>query len=191
MNWLDRAITWIAPKRGYLRSRYRSATMALLAYDGARSGRRTSGWTTANTSANAEVGAALNDLRKRSRDLVRNSPYGKRAITEMVNNAVGTGIAAQADSGKDALNLKIDQVWQDWCEYCDADGQLDFAGLQALIFRSMLESGGVLIRRRLRFTTDGFAVPLQIQVLESDLLDLNKTARLDNGGYVIQGVEFD
>lgn len=190
MNWLDKAIGWFAPQTGFRRSQYRRAMTHALRYDGADSGRRTSGWTTAGTSANSEIGPGLSKLRERSRDLVRNNPYAARAIDEIVGQAIGTGIAAQARSQFEPLNQKIDEAWAAWSDECDADGQLDFGGIQDLVARTVLESGEALIRFRPRFAADGFRVPLQLQVIEPDFLDIGKTEKTKTG-YIIQGVEFD
>ena len=89
MNALDKAIGYFSPERAYRRAQFRRATQTL-AYDGAKSGRRTDGWVAAGGDANTEVGASLINLRNRSRDLLRNNPYASKAITELVGNAVGT-----------------------------------------------------------------------------------------------------
>ena len=73
----------------------------------------------------------------------------------------------------------------------DADGLTDFAGLQALIVRSLVESGEVLVRLRERRVEDGLPVPLQLQVLEADHLDSGRPSELRDGGFVLQGIEFD
>jgi lambda family phage portal protein len=177
----------------------------MLAYEGARTDRRTSGWLTIDSAANSEIGPAITFLRKRSRDLVRNNAYAARALNELVGHAVGTGITAQAritgitaqDSPSEqdqkrakALAAEIDRAWKVWVQECDADGQLDLYGLQRLAARSIVEGGEVIIRLRPRYSSDGFHVPFQIQVLEPDYLDLNKTQSTPTG-YIIQGVEFD
>ncbi|HOQ48004.1 MAG TPA: phage portal protein [Bryobacteraceae bacterium] len=191
MNWLDRAITWVSPEAGLRRVRARrAAEMVRLAYEGARATRRTDGWITTGNSANAEIVLALSKLRERSRDLVRNNPYAARAVAEVVGNAVGTGITAQARTGLPELNRQIDAAWLDWIERCDADGQLDFYGIQALVARTVFESGECLVRFRQRRDGDGFKVPVQLQVLEPDYLDQSKTQKTDTG-YIIHGVEFD
>ena len=60
MNWLDRAVGYVAPQAGLRRARHRAAMAALArSYEGARVGRRTEGWVVAGTSANAEIGTAL------------------------------------------------------------------------------------------------------------------------------------
>jgi lambda family phage portal protein len=58
--------------------------------------------------------------------------------------------------------------------------------------RSWLESGEVILRRRLRRLEDGLAVPLQVQILEADQLDGSREEVLgDSGARIVQGVEFD
>jgi len=190
-NWLDKAISWISPQAGLRRIRARrAAELVQLAYDGARNDRRTGGWITTGSSANAEIGAALAKLRERSRDLIRNNAYAARAVAEIVGAAIGTGITAQARSGDAGLDARVNAVWQRWIEECDADGQLDFYGLQALIARTVVESGECLVRLRQRRPEDGLEVPLQLQVLEPDYLDHTITRKTETG-YIIQGVEFD
>jgi capsid protein len=76
----------------------------------------------------------------------------------------------RAASGNDKLDRKVDALFARWSDAADADGQLDFYGLQTLICREMVEAGEVLVRRRLRRSSDGMQVPLQLQVLEADFL---------------------
>jgi len=51
--------------------------------------------------------------------------------------------------GNDKLDRKVDALFARWSDAADADGQLDFYGLQTLICREMVEAGEVLVRRRL------------------------------------------
>ena len=112
---------------------------------------RTAGWPPAGD-ANTEVGASLINLRDRSRDLLRNNPYASKAITELVGNAVGTGIVPQAKTGTPALDKIIDGEWPYFAENCDPGGQLDFYGMQALIVRTTAESGDGIVRFRQRLS---------------------------------------
>lgn len=181
----------VAPRWSLERDRARLAAAVLQRhYEAAASGRRTQGWSRAGTDANtAQAGAALARVRDIARDLVRNNGYAESALTTIVDHAVGWGISprlGQADS--DPV-----KAWRRWAETtdCDADGRCDFAGLQKLVMRSVVESGEVLVRRRRRKLSDGFALPMQLQVLESDYLDASRSAALPNGGKILQGVEFD
>lgn len=191
-TWLDRSISWLTPRWGLQRARARTAASVLLSYEGARTDRRASGWTTANSNANAEIGPALAKLRQRSRDLVRNNAYASNAIDELAGQAVGSGITAQAKpaGGDPVLARQINAAWKIWTDECDADGQLDFYGLQDLTVRTVIESGECLVRMRRRFYDDGYRIPMQIQILEPDYLDIHKTEATKTGR-IIQGVEFD
>lgn len=182
MNLIDELVGFINPMAGVRRAQARSALELMRGYDAAKVGRRTDGWVANGSSANVEIGPALARVRNRCRDVVRNNEYAAKAIETLCVNTIGDGVVAKAPD---------QQLWDDWCEYCDADGQLDFNGLMDLAHRTRRESGEVIIRFRSRSPDDGYAVPLQLQVLEPDHLDTNKTGPLANGNYAIAGVEFN
>jgi len=186
MNWLDRIIGWFDPA---LASRRLHARMSMRAaerfsYEAARSTRRTSGWLAQETGPNAEIASAASKLRARSRDLVRNNAYAARAVSAVAANAIGAGIVARTP------NVKAGTRWQSWIDICDADGALDWYGLQALVARTVVESGECLVRFRPRRVGDGVNPPLQLQVLEPDYLASWKTGST-NTGYMIQGIQYD
>lgn len=187
MNALDKLIGYLDPKRGLRRMQSRAAmnVMEKRSYDGAKTGRRTGGWISASSSANAEIGPALSTLRNRSRDLVRNNPNASKAIRSLVVSMIGDGITAKLSDDT------AQTLWNTWVEECDADGQLDFYGLQALIAQCWKESGECLIRLRYRRPADGLSVPLQLQVLEPDYICDYKNELLDNGGWIQSGIEFN
>lgn len=190
--WLDDIIGVFSPHSAFKRKQARIA-MDVLArgYEGAKTGRRIDDWITSGTSANAEISGAGNRLRERSRDLVRNNCYGNKAIEVFVGNAIGTGITAQATTDSDRLNKQIMDAWRDWCQFCDADGDLDFSGIQSLAARAMFESGECFIRFRDIGFSNIMRVPMQLQVLEADFLDTAKTTTSDSGNVIRQGIEFD
>ncbi|MFO0992567.1 MAG: phage portal protein [Hyphomicrobiales bacterium] len=190
-TWLDRAIGTVAPRAALRRALARQSFEALTrGYDGAAKGRRTDGWRAVGTSADAEIGVAGALLRDRMRDLVRNNPHAAKALSVLVNNIVGSGIIPRASSGDDKLDVRVNALWETWSAQCDADGQLDFIGLQTLACRQMVEAGEVFLRRRPRRARDGLAVPLQVQLLEADMLDAGRNGDLVDGGRIVQGIEF-
>ena len=190
-TWMDHAIASVAPRLAARRVLARQAFETLArGYDGASKGRRTDGWRAPGSSADTEIGVAGALLRDRMRDLVRNNPHAAKAVAVLVNNIIGAGIMPRAASGDDKLDGKADALFTRWTADCDADGQLDFYGLQTLICREMVEAGEVLVRRRLRRASDGLPVPLQLQVLEADFLDATKSGAL-GAGRLVQGIEFD
>jgi lambda family phage portal protein len=190
-SWLDRLISLFAPAAGFARLRARVATdMLARHYEGAAGGRRTQGWRRSSGDANAAVSVGLSRLRDVARDLVRNNAHACSAVDTIANDAVGWGITAKASPP----DKRADEVWKEWAEStaCDADGRHDFYGLQKLAMRTVIESGEVLIRRRLRRPEDGLPLPLQLQILEPDYIDTTRTGLiLPNGGRIIHGIEFD
>src|ERR1039458_2249441 len=62
--------------------------------------------------------------------------------------------------------------------------------MQSLIVRTTAESGDGIVRFRQRLAGDNFRVPLQLQILEGDYLDIARTMSLANG-HIIQGVQFN
>lgn len=191
-NWIDRTIGLVAPRLQLQRTRARVATELLARhYEGAATGRRTQNWNGATGDANTvNGGAALSRLREVARDLVRNNPHAFAGLDTIVKNTIGWGITAKALPA----NAIVAARWKAWSESteCDADGRDNLAGLQKLVLSTVAESGECIVRRRIRRLEDGYAIPLQIQILEPDLLDTSKSvATLPNGGQIIQGVEFD
>lgn len=192
-TWLDKSISYLSPMAGLRRAQARRALGVVnrLGYEGAKVGRRTVGWNASGTSANTEIGQSLTMLRDRARQLVRDNPHARKAVGEIVSNLVGTGVTAKITARSEALTKKVAESWREWTKQCDADGQLNFGGLQRLAARAMVESGEALVRLRPRRTEDALHIPLQLQVIEPDYLDHGKNMPTQNGGYIIHGVEFD
>lgn len=195
---VDSVLGVLSPRTLLARERNRAALNILQksrGYNAASQGRRTSDWNAPGTSANIETMMALSVLRNRSRELVRNNAYAKRAIQAISSNTVGTGIVPVINDsiGPKTAVKRIKKAWDDWAgtTECDWDGQTDFYGLQNLALRSIAESGEVLILKRKvkKYST----IPIKLQVVEADFID---TSRNYNPGfkpdeYCIQGVVFN
>ena len=190
-NWIDRAVGYFSPKAGLQRIRARTAAELILRhYEAAASGRRTQGHNRSASDANAAMGPALSILRATARDLVRNNGHAESALTTICDHVVGWGIVAKPKP----KNTRAMKTWAEWAgtTACDADGRQDFAGLQHLVMRTVVESGEALVRRRLRRPEDDLPIPLQIQVLEPDYLDTAKMSNvLQGGGQIVNGIELD
>jgi len=155
-------------------------------YDAGSSAPRTQGWRTPRTDADAS-NANPSLLRARCRDLRRNNPWATRAIALIASNTIGYGIKAQWHT------KRAQSLWLRWAETteCDAAGQYDIYGLQALAMTAVAESGECIIRLRPRSAADGLSVPMQIQVLEIDRLVETLDGELKNGGAIVRGIEYD
>ncbi|MBX9740507.1 MAG: phage portal protein [Beijerinckiaceae bacterium] len=195
-TFLDRAIGWISPARGLSRLEARARMAAVervrMVYDGATTGRRSHGWRVAASDANSEIRLAAMRLRNVSRDMARNNPFASRAIQVIDQNVVGAGIVPSVKSRSKARAERIRDLIRAHLETtdCDVTGRHDLYGLQALVMRTIVESGEALVRRR--YSADRkLALPFQMHVLEPDYLNALVDGALPDGGFAVQGIEFD
>jgi len=176
-------------------------------YDGAEPGRRTDGWLPlgSGTDPNAILNGRIQRLRDTARELVRNTSEASSGVSVFVSNLVGDGLVPTStanvgdlvlppdDYGRpsETVNQRADAVWKEWAEVAGSDGQQCAYGIQGTAARAIFESGEVLLRQRRRRLTDALPVPVQVELLESDLLDHGRTGRVGRNNRVVQGVEMD
>lgn len=190
-TWRQRIAHWLAPaprSRGAVRM-----------YGGARSTRTTTGFGSSTTSADAELNTSLTALRNRSRQMVRDSGYAKRAKAVIVNNVVGTGVGMQAQvlatrgNLATAVNDAIESAWSDWCraDSCHTGGALHFADMERALLGEVFEAGEVLVRLHMRRFGAG-RVPLALEVIEAErLADSAHVPGIEPGHELRMGVEVD
>ena len=158
---------WIAPRRTATRM-----------YGGARSNRLTAslpGYS--NSSADAELSLSLTQLRSRSRALVRDAGYAKRAKVIVINNVIGSGVGVQAqvasvrDNPRSALNSSIEAAWRAWsrAENCHVGGKLHFSDMERLVMGQIFEAGEVLVRVHSRRVGNS-RIPMSLEVIEAERL---------------------
>ena len=158
---------------------------------GSATGSRVRNWKTESSGPNTAATSSLNTVRARSRAAIRNDPWAKAAIGRLVSNVIGTGIQPHPQHPDPEVRRELRQLWDDWCSEADADGLLDFYGIQELVARAYFSDGESLIRVRSRRLEDGLSVPLQLQVMEADHLPVEKTHSLSGGAEIVNGVEFN
>ncbi len=162
-----------------------------LAYTSAGKGRRSQSWAAPNTGPNNSLTGNLGTLINRSRAAIRNDPWAASGLEKLVSNIVGTGIKPKSEAEDDGFRKQLQQLFLDWSDESDADGQLDFYGQQALAVRSMLEAGECFVRLRPRQLKDGLTVPLQIQLLEAEFVPWDYNDDLKTGHKIRAGIEFN
>ncbi len=194
---IERTISIFSPSWALERARNRGALTAFSrAFEGAAKGRRTKNWKASDPGPAGPGDGSLGELRRRSRDLERNNGWAKNGIAGVASTMVGTGIICQPRvSAVRSTKRKSEEIARRWNAWalgvnCDFDGMQTFYGLQHAVTKSMIESGEVLIRRRLNRDTRT-QVSLELQVLEPDFIDTSKDLTNKDGTRVIQGIEFD
>lgn len=159
-------------------------------YEAAQGGRRFRGMDAPNVGPNGgewDVGR----MRQRVRALDRNDPRVRKALNTLTAELIGTGIKPQSALPDRTQRKAIHQLWFDWVDEADADGQREFYGLQALAFRTMVRDGECFLRLRPRLPKDGLSVPLQVQLLEADMCPLDHNGQGIDGNVIRAGIEFD
>lgn len=188
-----RVARMIAPMRGKVLTRQ---------YAGARNTALTGGFSTyATGSADSELAQGLISLRSRSRQLMRDSAYAKRARTIVVNNVIGTGVGLQAQvmntrgDMHTRVNDDIETAWEEWAraDSCHTGGALHFSDFERACMAEVFTAGEVFIRKHFR-TFGGSKIPLGLELIEAERIAdefMSPAANTGAGANVRLGVEVD
>jgi lambda family phage portal protein len=134
-------------------------------------------------------------LLARSRDLCRENPYARNAKASFQAAVVGTGITPSPDfpdslGVPDELSTQVRDAWEQFVDECDPEGLLDFYGIQNLVAGQLFEAGECFVRIRRRLPQDGLLIPFQLQVIESEQLDVGYNGIAPNGNEIRMGIEY-
>lgn len=148
-------------------------------------------------SINTELRGDLDALRRRSRDLTKNEPLGRRFISLVVKNVCGsTGFRMQSkvvegEAQDDAANKAIEKAWKEWglAENCDIANQLCFCDIEQLLIKTIARDGEALIRLH-QGATNSFNFAIQILDIERLNTFLNRESSSTQNA-IVMGVEID
>jgi lambda family phage portal protein len=161
-------------------------------FDGGRQRRRLKTWVPTHNTVNTILTSSGDLLRARCRDALRNNAHATAASDSFVANLIGTGIKPSSLlPDQPDLREAIMSLWLEWTDECDADGLADFYGLQTIVARSLFEAGECFIRFRPRRADDPHVVPLQIQLLESEMCPYAWNQMAPNSNFIMNGIELD
>ena len=160
-------------------------------FDAGQHHRRLRGFRATRAHVNALIAASGPDITARARWLVRNNGYAINAVESWAANTVGDGIKPISKIADAGHKEELQRLWLAWTDEADAEGLTDFYGLQRRAAREVFLAGEVFFRIRPRRAGDGLTVPLQLQMLPSEMLPLKQTGTTTNGNTIRQGIEFD
>lgn len=205
INWTitDRIVNWYSPAKG--NARFQVRAMTAIAGGGYLSGKnRQNTFRNHNPGSNSpdiDINSDLHLLRGYTRDLARRCPIATGALSTANTNVVGTGLKFQSridrtvinfkdDAEADALEAKIEREFALFTKDCDIRRTLSFGEIQALVFRSALDSGDCLTIMPYK-KTKGSLNPygLKLQIIEADRL-CNPDNKQDSDK-IAQGIERD
>ena len=165
-----RAARWIAPKAGR-----KGAALLQRMYANARPSRLSADWPTITGSADSELSTSLSSLRNRSRSLIRDNPYAKRAATVVVNNVIGSGIGLQAHvmstrgNMHHGANNAIEDAFREWAaaDSCHTGGRMSFEDIERQAMEQVFATGECFIRMHPR-AFGSSRVPFALELIEAE-----------------------
>lgn len=130
--------------------------------------------------------AARGSLASRARYLVANNGYAAAGAKAWVSAVAGAGITPQSACAAPDLRKIVMAAWSRFVDECDADGQSDLYGLQAVLAERMVVDGEAFV-----VLSHDEIGRLRLRLMAADQIDGAYTAELGNGAHVVAGVELD
>lgn len=164
-------------------------------YAAAKTNRLTGDWNPVDLDVNELIRGSGSKVRARIRQLVRDFPIFKRAVTVVCDFQVGDGLGFQSKAilptGKPDKNARkiIEEAHKRWNDEADISGRKDYNGMMRGVKRQELESGEFLIVRRWIKDRSRF-LPICLQEVETDMLTDNPTISVSNGNEIEGGIEY-
>lgn len=160
-------------------------------FEAGQHGRRLRAIPTGALAINAAIRAYGRNAIGRSRYLCVNNPLMIQAKEEFVAALIGEGIKPSFTVKTPEVKDELQETFLDWTDEADADGLTDFYGQQVVAGGEMFEAGECFVRLRPRRLSDGLTVPLQIQLLPSEMCPMFYNLQLGGGRRVECGVQFN
>ena len=171
------------------------ATSPLAQYNAAsRTRRQLRSWNPPSSGPNQAL-QGLQTIRNRWRDSERNDWAGESSSQKWATTLIGIGITPRFKRIKsDTRRQEISDLFDDFSAQSDAHHVLNIFGQQTLVVRTWFGGGEAFARRRYRRLNDGLRVPVQVELLEADmvpLLDADQWPGLPTGNKIRDGIEYD
>lgn len=160
------------------------------AYESSSSNKRFASLNTTDRGVNSLIKANHQSILRTARAVSRSNPHAISATNSVVTDAIGTGIRPQSAHPDLEIRRRMQGIFKIWENQSDPEGQLSFYGQQMVAFNAMFEGGECFARFRPRQPGDGLKVPVQIQLLEPEHLDISKE-RAANGNRIVNGIEYN
>ena len=153
-------------------------------YDGAGGGRRLRHAGEMPLPLAAQIAGRM-PLARRARYLVGSNGFAAAGVSAWESALVGSGIKPQSAHPVPEVRTKINAAFNEWTRRADADGLLDFYGLQALAARRLVTDGEV-------FSVFVHADDeLRLRMLDGEQVNGAYHTELAFGSRVVAGIEFD
>jgi lambda family phage portal protein len=139
-------------------------------------------------SANQLLNGSLSQLRTYCRHLERNNPTARAGVLALDGLIVGTGIDLSPDTGDEASDNQIRDIFYDWLRTVGING-CDIYELQHLAVRELPTAGEWLWRIVPSKTDD--RIPLRVLPIEGEWLSEDNASAPDDGCTLAAGIALD
>jgi lambda family phage portal protein len=160
-------------------------------FEAAGHSRRLANFQPSRAHVNTLLAQAGDTVLARARHLVRNNGYAQNGVDAFASHLVGTGIRPNPGDTFSATDRKaVLDLWRVWVDEADAEGVTDFYGLERRVAQELFVAGECFVRFRTRRASDGMTVPLQLQIIPAEMLDITYNEDL-GGRTILNGIEMD
>lgn len=127
-------------------------------------------------------------LRKRARELERNSPVAGAIIKAMENGVIGKGFSMQVMHDDENYDSVVEKLWTYWehHENCDYTQRQCLDDMLRMILKRLMVDGGVIVTFKMDRKRK---IPLTLLVHEVDELDTTDIPKTENGNVILNGIE--
>lgn len=146
------------------------------------------------TSGDGVMNIAGAKLREYSRHLEENHDLVVSVFDDLVNNAIGQGVAVQPmvrdKSGKlaEAFNDQLAELWMEWGEEPETTGELAFPSVERLVARSMFRDGEIFVQKIIdnRYPHKIADLRFSLELLEADFCPFDYQ---DSATNILHGIQ--
>lgn len=192
MNWLDTAISYIAPAWGLRRMQARAL---MRSYEAAIPSRLRKTQLESST-ADQAIAAAGRTLSERGRYLEQNYDLARGILNTMVDHIVGPdGIQIEPQPKRmdgsihEEFAELLYQLYADFCKRPETTGMMRMPKMQRMQCRTWIRDGEQItqmLKGNVRGLNHGTKIPLTLELLEPDYLPLDYN---DESQRIVQGIE--
>jgi len=162
-------------------------------FEAASQSRRMRGFNPSKNHINRAIEAVGETLVARSRWLYDNEPIYGSAVDEWVSAVVSDGIKPHPRiKGYKQEKQELLNLWWQWVDDADYEGESDFYGLQETVAREVFMAGECFVRLRIVEADGSSSLPLKLEIYPAEMLDVTYDAPAEiEGNYIRMGIEFN
>ena len=192
MNFLDKIVEYVSPKRGLERQYAKMRLAQIRSFEGASTSERLEGWTPMNQNRGGVSSQNIDLMANRVAYLYDNSAPIKRGINAIANYTFGAGCVPHALKPDGKKHDRLEGILKDFVDTpaCDLEERETLYAKQIQAGIHVPRDGSFLLQRV--WTKDkNCPLPFKIKCLTQDHIDKSKNKVGNYGARIVQGIEYN